>query len=165
MDSDAKHEQDCICSSRCTKFFMSDDRPVEDTVPLFGFFHQRWTTTPLSLIPRFNSRGPSRLSSVMVLQDLQLSSLKPRMHMPDRLLGEPPTGHQLVWSMNEALGDCRCSNIESVLSTDKRSLFGFIGGLLYRLLVFRSSFYYFVLLGTCIPCLALCRHVILYPGL
>jgi hypothetical protein len=165
MDSDAKHEQDCICSSRCTKFFMSDDRPVEDTVPLFGFFHQRWTTTPLSLIPRFNSRGPSRLSSVMVLQDLQLSSLKPRMHTPDRPLGEPPTGHQLVWSMNEALGDCRCSNIESVLSTDKRSLFGFIGGLLYRLLVFRSSFYYFVLLGTCIPCLALCRHVILYPGL
>jgi hypothetical protein len=119
MSNASKHEQDCILSSRCTKFFMADDHSVEDTAPLFGFFHQRWTTTPLSLIPRFNSRGLSRLSSVTVLQNPQLSSFKPRMHTPDRPLEEPPTGHQLVWSMNEALGDCKCSNIESVLSADK----------------------------------------------
>jgi hypothetical protein len=165
MGNASKYEQDCIFSSRCTRVFMVDDLLVEDTAPLFGLFHQRWSTTPLSLIPRFNSRGPSRLSSVMVLQNLQLSFPKPRMHTPDRPSGEPPAGHQLVWSMNEALGDCKCSNIESVLSADKRSLFGFIGSLRYRLLVLRSSLCNFVLLGTCIPCLALCRHVILYPGL
>lgn len=161
MGNASKHEQDYMFSSGCTKFFMADDHPVEGTAPLFGFFHQRCTTTPLSLIPRFSSRGPSRLSSVMVLKNLQLSSLKPRMHTPDRPSGEPPAGHQLVWSIKEAFGDCICSNIESVLSTDKRSLFGFIGSLQCHLLVFRSSLCYFVLLGTSILCLALSRHVIL----
>jgi hypothetical protein len=154
MSNASKHEQDCILSSRCTMFFMADDHHVEDTAPMFGFFHQRWTTTPLSLIPRFNSRGPIKLSSVTVLQNLQLSSFKPHMHTPDRPLGEPPTGHQLVWSMNEVLGDCRCSNIESVLSADKRSLFGFIGSLLYHLPVFRSSLFVhmYALLGALSPC-------------
>jgi hypothetical protein len=88
--------------------------------------------------------SPSRLSLVMVLKNLQLSSPKSRMHTPNRPSGEPSAGHQLVWSINEALEDCRCSNIKSVLSTDKRSLFGFICSLQYRLLVFRSSLCYLI---------------------
>jgi hypothetical protein len=125
MDNASKHEQDCMFSSRCTKFFMANDHPVEDIAPLFGAFHQRCTTTPMSLIRRFNHRGPSRLNSEMVLKNLMLSSIKPRMHTPDRSLGEPPSEHQLVWIITEAFEDCRYNNIESALSLDKRSLFGF----------------------------------------
>ena len=144
-------------------FYVPDDHFVEDTVLLpFGLCHQRWTTISLSLIPRFNGKDPLRLSSVMVIQNLQLSPPKPRVHTPDRPSGEPPAGHQLVWSTMEALEDCRCSNIESGLSTDERSLFGFIGNLSYQLQVFRSCTYVFVHLGTFDLCSTTCRRITLY---
>jgi hypothetical protein len=55
----------------CTMLYLSDDQHVEDVVlPLFGLCHQRWMTTPLSLIPRFNGGDSWRLSSVMVPQNL-----------------------------------------------------------------------------------------------
>jgi hypothetical protein len=142
-----------------TLFYLSDDYLVEDAVlPPFGLCHQRCTTTPLSLIPRFNGGDPHRLSSVMVPQNLQPNPSQPQVHTPDRPSGEPPAGHQLVWSMMEALEDCICSNIKSVLSMDERSLFGFIGNLWYQLQVFRSSFFHIVRLGTCDPGSTLCRR-------
>lgn len=102
-----------------TRFYLPDDYLAEDAVLLpFGLCHQGWTTTSLSMILRFNGGDPIRLSSVMLPQNLQLNP-QPRVHTPDRPSGEPPAGHQPVWSTMEALKDCRCSNIESMLSTDE----------------------------------------------
>jgi hypothetical protein len=80
-----------------TMFNLLHDHLVEDAVLApFGPCHQRWTTTPLSMIPRFNGKDPLRLSSVMVPQNLQLGLYQPRVHTPDRPSGEPPAGHQLL---------------------------------------------------------------------
>ena len=58
-------EQDVQCC--CTMLSSPDGDLAEEAVLLlFGFFHQRWTTTSLLLIPRFNSEDMLRLSSVMV---------------------------------------------------------------------------------------------------
>jgi hypothetical protein len=52
------YEQDhMLASSKCMEFFLLDDHIVEDVVFLpFRLCHQRWTTTSLPLIPRFNDR-------------------------------------------------------------------------------------------------------------
>jgi hypothetical protein len=51
-----KNPKSCSCTI-CTCLSLSDDRLVEDAVSLlFGLCHRRWTATPPSLIPRFNSR-------------------------------------------------------------------------------------------------------------
>jgi hypothetical protein len=100
------NEQDS--SSYCgTMLSLTDGDYVEEAILLlFGFFHQMWMTTCLLLIPRFNSGDMSWLSSVMVHRYLQLNYSQPQVHTPDRPSGEPPAGHQLVWS-TEALEDCR----------------------------------------------------------
>jgi hypothetical protein len=159
------YEQDYVLvSSKCMQFFLPDGHLVEDAVlPLFGLCHQRWTTTSLSLIPRFNGGDPLGLSSVMVHQNLQLNPPQPRVHTPDRPSGEPPAGHQLVWSTLEALEGCICSNIESVLSADERSLFGFIDNLWYQLQGSRSSLFLVVHVGTFDPCSTLCRRDVVVP--
>jgi hypothetical protein len=153
-----------------TMFHLSDDYLAEDVILwLFGLCHQICTITPLLLIPRFNGGDPLSLSSAMIYQNLQLNSSQPQVHTADRPSGEPPAGHQLVWSMMEAIEDCRCSNIESVLSTDERSLFGFIGSLRYQLQVFRSLFFHIVHLGNFVtfdpcstPC-TMCFNVNIFP--
>jgi hypothetical protein len=44
--------QDIFLSSKGIMFWQADDQRVEDAIlPLFGLCHQRWMTTPLSLIP------------------------------------------------------------------------------------------------------------------
>jgi hypothetical protein len=60
------------------------------------------------------------MSSVKVIRYLQLNS-SPRVHFPDRPLGEPPVGHQLDRTYVEALKDCRCCNFESKMSTNERT--------------------------------------------
>jgi hypothetical protein len=153
-------------SLKGTLSFLRDDHLVEDAVfPPFGLCHQRWTTTPLLLIPRFNGGDLLRLSSVMVPRNLQLNPPHPQVHTPDRLPGEAPVGHQPVWNTMKALEDCRCSNIESVLSVDERPLFGFIGILWYQLHVFRSSFFHIVHLGTFDRRSTLCCRDMLYSEL
>jgi hypothetical protein len=126
--------------STSTSFFLSDDLADDVAPPPFGLCHRRWTATSLLLILRFDGGGPSRLSSVMDPQNLQLGSTKPQVHTPDRPLGVSPTGHQLVWSTLEAPLDCRCSYIEFVLSTDDRLLCDSIGNLRHRLCVRSFSF-------------------------
>ena len=108
--------------SCCTLLSLPDgDLAGETVLFLFGFFHRRWPTTSLLLIPRFNRGDMLRLSSVLVHIYLHLKSPLPQVHTPDRPSGEPPTGHQPVWSI-EALGDiadAAFSN-ESDLSTHDR---------------------------------------------
>jgi hypothetical protein len=59
-----------------TMLYLPDDHIAEDVVlSPFGLCYQRWTTKPLSMIPRFNSGDPLRSSSVMVPQNLQLGPL------------------------------------------------------------------------------------------
>jgi hypothetical protein len=136
-DTTRSYERDCLFVYSEGTLFLPDDLLVEGVVlSQFGLCHQRWTTTSLSLIPRFNRGNPLRLSSVMVHQNLQFNRPKPRVHTPDRLSGETPVGHQLVWSTIEAY---ICNNTKSVLPVDDRSLFGFTGNLWYQLQMFRSS--------------------------
>jgi hypothetical protein len=107
----------CFC---CISLPLDDDILVEDTVlVLSGLCHRRWTTSPSLLILIFDSGDPLSLSSVKATQYLQLNSYKPQVHTSDRPLGESTAGHQLVWSINEALEDCNCSKFEPELPSDK----------------------------------------------
>jgi hypothetical protein len=101
---------------------------VQDEAAVFLLFGtcRRWMTKPLLRFLRFNGEDPQRLSSVVLLQYLQLNSSIPLVQTPDSLPEEPPGGHQLVCSTLEALGDWRCSIFESELSSDKRWLVGSI---------------------------------------
>jgi hypothetical protein len=156
-------EQDHTRSHRrtsCTCLSLSDGRLAEDAVlSLFGLCHRRWKTSPPLLIPRFNSGDTSSLSSVKVIQYLQLSST-PLVHFPDRPSGEPPTGHQLDRTLIEALEDCRCGNFESGLSTDERTPYGSICDL-QHLHEFRPSCC-FVQLRTYVSCSTSESHVMMY---
>jgi hypothetical protein len=118
------------------------------------------TTHPL-LILRFNSRDTLSLSSVKVIQDLQLNSI-PHVHNPDRPLGEPSAGHQLDRTSIEALEDYRCGNFESELSTDERTLYGSICDLQHLLREFRSPSCSVVQLDTYLSCSFLESHVMMY---
>jgi hypothetical protein len=74
-------------STTCCRTMLSlmDGAHVEEAVLLlFGFFHQMWMTTHLLLIPIFNSRDMLWLSSMMVHRYLQLNSIQPQVHTPDR---------------------------------------------------------------------------------
>ena len=156
------HPKSFSCTG-CTCLSHSDDCLVEYAVSmLFGLCHRRWTTTPPSLIPRFNSGDPLSLGSVKVIRNLKLNSI-PHVHMPDRPLGEPPTGHQLDCTSIEALEDYKCGNFESVLSTDERTPSGSICGF-QRLHKFRSSCSA-MQLGTYLSCSTLESHVTLYHDL
>lgn len=156
------NERHFLCSLSCTCLSVSHDRLVEDAVStLFGLCHQRWTTTPLLLILRFNSGDTLSLSSVKDTQYLQLNSI-PRVYIPDRPLGEPPAGHQLDRTSIEALEDCKCGNIESGLSTDERSPFGSICDLQHLLHELRSFSCGVVHLGTYLSCSTVESHVMMY---
>lgn len=148
------------CTS-CTCLPLSDDRLVEDAISkLFGLCHRRWTTTPSSLILRFNSRDSLSSSSVMDIRYLQLNST-PCVLIPDRLSGEPPAGHQLDRTFIEALEDYRCGNFESELSTDERTPYGSICDL-QHLHEFRSTSCCIVQLGTYLSCSNVESHVMMY---
>jgi hypothetical protein len=154
-------EQAYLICHYCTRSSLIDGTHSEDAVPLlFGLCHGRWTTAPSLLILRFNSGDPLSLSSVKAIQYLQLNH-KPQVHTPDRPLGESPTGHQLVWSIKEALEDCNCSKFEPELSTDKRSLFDSNCSLRYLLCKMSPSRIRYVQLRTAGSCSFL-SFVILY---
>jgi hypothetical protein len=156
-----RHEQHFFCCFCCTCLSLPDDRHVEDAVSLlFGLCHRRWMTTPPLLIPRFNGRDTLSLSSVKVIRYLQLNST-PRVHIPDRPLGEPPAGHQLDRTSFEALEDYRCGNFESELSADERTSYGSICDLRRLLHVFRSPHCHVVHLGI-FSCSTMESHVLLY---
>jgi hypothetical protein len=88
-------------------------------------------------VPQIQQEGHLRLSSVMDIQYLQLNSPHPQMHTSDRLLGEPPAGHQLVCI--EAAEDYSCGTFGSGLSTNGRSPFGSFCSLRCRHDVLSSS--------------------------
>jgi hypothetical protein len=72
------NEQDYPSSYCGTMLSFTDGDYVEEVILLlFGFFHQIWMTTCLLLIPRFNSRDMSWLSSVMVHRYLSTTQLFP----------------------------------------------------------------------------------------
>ena len=120
----ANHERLFLCSFCCTCLSLSYDWHVQDVVSLlFGLCHWRWTTTPLSLIPRFNSRDTRSSSSVKLIRYQQLNPI-PHVHITDRPLGDPPVEHQLDRTYIEALEDYRCDNFGSGLSTDGRMPYG-----------------------------------------
>jgi hypothetical protein len=155
-------EQDFLTCNCCTSLSLTDGTQVEDTVTLlFGLCHRRWTTTPSSLILRFNSGDCLSLRSVKAIQYLQLSTHKPQVHTPDRSLGESTTRHQLVWSTKEASKDCICSKFEPVLSTDKRPLFDSRCSLWYLLCISWSSRFCSVQLSTACS-YSFLSYVILY---
>jgi hypothetical protein len=156
------HEQHFRYCFSCTCSLLSLDRHAEDVVSmLFGLCHRRWTTTPPLLILRFNSRDTLSLSSVKVIQDLQLNSI-PHVHNPDRPLGEPSAGHQLDRTSIEAFEDYRCGNFEFELSTDERTPYGSICDLQHLLREFRSPSCSVVQLGTYLSCSFLESHVMMY---
>ena len=63
--------------------FLMDDHLPEDGVLLsFRLCHQRWTTSHLSLMLRFNGGDPSSLSHVKVHQNFQLNHPQHRVDMP-----------------------------------------------------------------------------------
>jgi hypothetical protein len=118
----------------CIRSLLIDGKQVEDIISLlFGLCHRRWTTTPLSLILRFNG------GTLWFWARLQLNDHKPQVHTLDRPLGESTAGHQLVWSTNEAFGDCKWSKFEPELSSDKRPLFDSTCSLRYFLSISWSS--------------------------
>ena len=150
MGPDEQNFLTCVC---CTSLSLMDGNTVEDIVPLlFGLCHRRWTTAPSLLILRFNRGDFLCLSSVKVIQHLQLNTFKPQVHTPERPSGESPAGHQLVWSAKEALGDCKCSKFEPELSTDDRPLVDSICSLRYLLCKFWPSSICYVQLSTDGPC-------------
>jgi hypothetical protein len=154
-----RHFMGCFCR---TCLSLPADRHVEDAVSmLFGLCHRRCTTTLLLLIPRFNGRDTLSLSSVKVIRYLQLN-FSPRVHIPDRPLGEPPAGHQLDRTYIEALEDCICGNFESELSADERTPCGSICDLQHLPDGFRSGSCYVVHLGTYLTCSTVESHVMLY---
>jgi hypothetical protein len=116
MASTTTHERYFLHCFSCFCLSLSYDQSVEDAVfMLFGLCHRRCTTTPLSLIPKFNNKDTHSLSSVKPIRYLQFNSI-PRAHIPDRPSGEPHAGHQLDRTFIEAFEDCGCGNFESGLS-------------------------------------------------
>ena len=138
-------EQDLIS---CTRFHLLDYMHGED-VPVVRVEPAAVDDNTFVTVPQIQQQGPLSLSSVKDLLYLQLNTPLPQVHTPDRPSGEPPAGHQLVWSA-EALEDYSCGTFGSELSTDGRSPFGSFCSL-HRL--------HYVLSSTCIwvvqPILAL----------
>jgi hypothetical protein len=153
------YEQEYPNSNKCTRFSLIDETHGEVAVPLFGLNHQRWLTTPLLLVLRFNSVDTLSLSSVSLLRYLQLSTPQPQVHTPDRPLGEPSTGHQLVWSI-EAFEDYNCGIFESELSADDRSPFGSTCSLRRLLQELLPSC--FVQLSSLVSCSDVKSHIMMY---
>jgi hypothetical protein len=145
-----------------TWFFWHDDKHGDDVVPVVWVDPSVVDDNTPAASPQIQWQGLLRLSSVKDIQYLQLSHLLPQVQTPDRPSGEPPAGHQLVWSMLRALEDFTCKNIKPRLSMDKRLLFGFIGNLWYQLQVFWPSLFYIVRFRTFHPCSTHCRRDMLY---
>ena len=159
--SSGPDEQNVLRYMCCIGLSLVDGYSVEDTVPfLFGLCHRRRPTAPPLLILRFDRGDFFSLSSVKAIRYLQLNTFKPQVHTSERPLGESPAGHQLIWSTNEALGDCNCSKFEPELSTDDRPLFDSICSLRYLLCKSWPSTICYVKLRTADPCSELCKFVL-----
>jgi hypothetical protein len=94
-----------------------------DTVPVVRVDPSEVDDNTSVVDPQIQLQGHLSLSSVMDFSYLQLSTPFPLFHTPDRLSGEPPAGHQLVWT-KEIFEDYSCGTFGSELSTDGRSPFG-----------------------------------------
>jgi hypothetical protein len=116
-------EQDLILKFSCTRLCCYDDMHGVGTVPVVRVDPPVVDDNATVEVPQIQQEGHLRLSSVMDIQYLQLNSPHPQMHTSDRLLGEPPSGHQLVWSI-EAFEGYSCGTFGSGLSMDGRSPFG-----------------------------------------
>lgn len=116
-------EQDQNSKISCTRLCWYDDIHGVDTVPVVRVDPSVVDDNAIVEDPQIQQQGHLSSSSVMDIQYLQLRTPLPRLQKPDRLLGEPPAGHQLVCSM-KAFEDCSCGTFGSGLSTDGRSPFG-----------------------------------------